>query len=669
MKQLKLALTILAGLAGAACTLGQPALQAAAKPAAVAKKNPYANPDPAKYMFENELKPGMTGYGLTVMHGVKIQKFKVTIVDVMSNFQPDMNVILVRCSGLGLSKSGIIEGMSGSPVYIHGRLIGAIAYGWDYSRYPLGGVQPIRQMLQIPLPKKGKPAPANAGGKLSWVERTAIRHDLAGWSALVRHVGLAMGETRRQLQRGGDRATAVAGNLRPLATPLEVGGASPAVLRYLKRAYHESSIIPVGGGGSGGGQLLGGMQGLGAAAYRLVPGAAIGVPLLTGDTNMGAIGTVTDVVGDHVYAFGHRFFNVGRNGLPISGAYIYTIIARLKTSFKLGSTFHIQGHLVMDQSCGIVGALAPPAKPVPVIVSVAYHNPDWHHVFHYHLYPSPHTTAEALGGALIASMTAKRNVTGKNAANYTVHITGTIHFGTFVVHLNRRSTTGGFDPNSVLLPVALLLNNPFRNLAISEANLHVSLRATNHAAVITSVLLEHHTVRPGQFLLARVAIKPYHGPIEHRMIRLRVPLNTPDGNYDFAVGADSTAMAQQQTYFPQDFAPNSIADLKRDVMRIVSYQNNRIYARLVLNSHGLASAGRAMPNLPASRIDIIMRSPGRPLFPLFNSVEKRLVTPWVITSGGQEFQVMVRHRADGRFFMAKPAMAGPPGLGGNLANP
>ena len=102
MKQLKLALTILAGLAGAACTLGQPALQAAAKPAAVAKKNPYANPDPAKYMFENELKPGMTGYGLTVMHGVKIQKFIVAIRCIQWYPQPNHAMFdrtMVRLNG------------------------------------------------------------------------------------------------------------------------------------------------------------------------------------------------------------------------------------------------------------------------------------------------------------------------------------------------------------------------------------------------------------------------------------------------------------------------------------------------------------------------------------------------------------------------------------------
>jgi hypothetical protein len=144
---------------------------------------------PPGCMFENQLKPGMVGYGLTVMHGADIQKFHVKIIDVVKDFGPDMNVILVRCWGLGLRHSGIIEGMSGSPVYIDGKLIGAIAYGWHFSKDPIGGVQPIRQMLHIPLPSGNKKMAMRGGsGSLTWMEHSAEAHKLLGWSAMVRHL-------------------------------------------------------------------------------------------------------------------------------------------------------------------------------------------------------------------------------------------------------------------------------------------------------------------------------------------------------------------------------------------------------------------------------------------------------------------------------------------------
>ncbi len=113
---------------------------------------PFVNPDPQRYLFEDALRPGMKGYGLTVMHGGAIEKFQVEIIDVMKNMSPGMNAILVRCSGLNLEHTGIIAGMSGSPVFIDNKMIGAIAFGWDSAKDPIGGVQPVRQMLTIPIP-------------------------------------------------------------------------------------------------------------------------------------------------------------------------------------------------------------------------------------------------------------------------------------------------------------------------------------------------------------------------------------------------------------------------------------------------------------------------------------------------------------------------------------
>ncbi|NNM88394.1 MAG: hypothetical protein HKL95_07730, partial [Phycisphaerae bacterium] len=192
--------------AGALLLVGCGRTEAAVAPAAAkaavvrghAKRNhannKWFNPNPKLYLFENKLKPGMVGYGLTVMHGAEIQKFHVRVLDVIKNFGPAMNVILVKCWGLGLRKSGIIEGMSGSPVYIDGKLIGAIAYGWGFSKEPIGGVQPIRQMLRIPVPKMG----AGPKGAMGWSSGSgyvrglgwnyAMSRDWAGWGPLAAHL-------------------------------------------------------------------------------------------------------------------------------------------------------------------------------------------------------------------------------------------------------------------------------------------------------------------------------------------------------------------------------------------------------------------------------------------------------------------------------------------------
>ncbi len=633
--------------------------------AAVAAR--LVNPDPRKYMFENQIKPGMRGYGLTVMHGVAIQKFHFQVLDVVRNFGPDMNVIVVRCQGLGLRHSGVIEGMSGSPLYIDGRMIGAIAYGWNFSKNPIAGVQPIRQMLAIPLPKagqRGRPPPAAAG--LSWVEHSALAHAWPGWSTLTQNLFPRPGGRLRPVYDAAFRRhfTSVADGpklfgLQPLSSPLEVGGGSPAVLRYLRDGLRGSDLNPVAAGAAGAPSgWLGGMKTLTLQAFRLEPGAAIGVPLLTGDMNVGAIGTVTNVVNHTIWAFGHRFFAEGPTALPISGAYIYTVVPSLSASFKLGSTVALQGRLIMDQETGIVGTLgaAPPA--VPIAIQVAYHHPAWRRDFHYQLYPNPHSTMMALGAALIGSLDSQRKVIGHHG-NYTVRIHGMAALGRIHLPIDELATTGFFQPNQVLLPVALLLHNPFGNLHLSRVNLHVSLHQHSDAGLITSIVLQHHIVAPGHRLTCRVALKRYRGRTHLVTVSLQVPRNTPPGNYRLMVGSADAALLQETWYFPQRFAPDNLSSLVRDIRHILSYRQNRIYARLIANAHGVATANAGQPNLPASRIDLLTRNPAQPLYPLFNSVLVSVPAGAVVEQGGQDFEILVRHRIHQRFFAQPPAAHDP----------
>ncbi len=650
IKNLLIYLLLAIPLAGAAPAGGKPTAPAASRPAAPAAGNPFFNPDPGKYMFENQVKPGMTGYGLTVLHGATIEKFHVRVLDVIENFGPAMNVIIVRCRGLGLRNSGVIEGMSGSPVFIDGRMIGAIAYGWPFAKKPIAGVQPIRQMLHIPLPKPGRPrsGEAAAGGGPSWMERSAVSDRMAGWSTLVRNIFKFRGQPHRYFSHGARPGPmSRAAGLVPLASPLEVSNSSPAVLRFLRRAWSDQGLTPVAAGAAGG-PMLGGMATLKPGALRLVPGAAIGVPMLTGDMDMGAIGTVTDIVGNRVYAFGHRFFAQGRTALPISGAYIYTIMARLNTSFKLGATYDLQGRLIMDQQTGIVGKLGLKARSVPIAIRVHYHNPAWRRVFHYRLYPNRNTTLESLGAALLGSLNAKRKVVGKTG-NYTVGLRGQFHLGRTVLPIHQVATTGFFDPNRVLVPLALLLNNPFHNLKLTSVRLKISLHATSRSAMITSIVLQHRMVAPGGRLLARVALKSYHGATRFVRMIIRVPRRTPDGDYQLIVGSANAVLLQQIIYFPQRFAPDNIASLVRDIRHLLSYRYNRIYASLVLNPHGVAGSNESQPNLPVSRIDLLARNPNRPLYPLYNSVVASAPAGAAVERGGQEFQILVRRRANERF--------------------
>ena len=381
----------------------------------------------------------------------------------------------------------------------------------------------------------------------------------------------------------------------------------------------------------------------------LRPGAAIAVPLLNGDMDMSAIGTVTDVVNGHVYAFGHRFFSQGRSTLPIAGAYIFTILPDVEASFKLGTGFTLQGRLLMDQATGIVGQLGKPAPFAPVTMTIAYHNPAWKKTFHYNLFLDSRTSMQSLGAALVGTMTAKRRVVAKTG-NYTVHITGKIHFSGAQLVVNRYYTTGFFNANNALIPAALLMNNPFKDLKLQSVNLHISARPVNRAAVITSAVVRRRTVTPGGVIQARLTIKPFRGPDHYVYLHIKVPANTADGDYNLVVGSVNSLIQQEMTYFPQHFAPAGIHALIADIKHLTSYHNNRIYARLVLNMHGVDQQRLAMPNLPLSRVAIMAENPPADLYPLFNFVQTDARAGGIVEMGGQQFTIKVRRQRNQRFF-------------------
>lgn len=599
----------------------------------------------------------MMGYGLTVMRGAKIQKFKVKIIDVIKDFQPAMNVILVHCYGLGLKKSGIIEGMSGSPVYIDGKLIGAIAYGWPYSKLPIGGVQPIRQMLRIPMPTKLAARQAGGGSAISWLLKKANRTDVPGYRTLIAHVY----PHQLWMESSDDRpASARHGGLRMLSTPLMISTTDSSVIRFLRQGLRGSGLTALAGGGAGVDSKLGGEGLLKPGALDLHPGAAISVPLMSGDMDLCAIGTVTAIVNKHVYAFGHRFFAQGPTHLPVAGAYIFHVLPIYKSSFKLGDAAGpIQGSLLMDQETGIMGILGRKPPSIPITVHVEYHHPAWQRVFHYNLYPNRNTTVESIGAAILGSMAAKRNLTKKNG-KYTVHISGDVRFRHLSLPVDYWATTGNFDPTSILLPMAILNDNPFHNFAFKRMNFNISVHGASHAVSLISASVARRVVKPGGTVVIYARLRPEHQNSFTAIIRLVVPKATPDGVYNLQVSSRSNLLLDNASIFPQYFSALGTASLTRSIKYITSFKSNRLYAQLVLNTHGLTVGNTSMPNLPASRLAIMAENPPANLYPLPNSVSTSVPLPGVLAGGEIDIPISVRRHPFARFAEPVKTQPSPP---------
>ena len=269
-----------------------------------------------EFMNVSEVRTGMTGYAKTVVQGTKIETFPVEILGVMKNSGPSGDLILAKFSGPLIEQTGgIAQGMSGSPVYIDGKLLGAVAYGWSFTNSKVGMITPIGDMLKLwNVPSKEEIRPFNARE-----------------SSLI-----------------------------PIATPLMTSGFDSVSTAWMQSKLPEYNFNPVDTASASDDDT----------ARPLEPGSSVAAALVNGDMKMGAIGTVTYVDNNNIVAFGHPFLKKGSMNYFMHNAYIFTIVNNLASSFKLGSVGAEIGKINQDRGAGIAGQYGYLAPGIPVIIKV-----------------------------------------------------------------------------------------------------------------------------------------------------------------------------------------------------------------------------------------------------------------------------------------------------------
>ena len=291
----------------------------------------------------DELKPGMVGIGRTVFEGDQLEDFKVHILGVLRNvIGPRRNLILARLEGGPLADTGVIAGMSGSPVYIDGRLVGAVSYSLgQFSKEPIAGITPIDEMVEA----TAQAAPRRQAGRVDLqmpLTSENLRASLRQAFSWMRPFAESPNDVQVLRQR---RSTPASGTmLRPIATPLTIGGFDASVIDPLASAFREQGFLP----------MMARRRRTGrrrpASPQPLRPGDPIGVALMTGDLEFGATGTVTEVDGNRVYAFGHPFYGLGPTQFPMTRAYVHTVLPSLFSSSKLASTGEVIGTMQQDRA-------------------------------------------------------------------------------------------------------------------------------------------------------------------------------------------------------------------------------------------------------------------------------------------------------------------------------
>ena len=604
--------------------------------------------DPQRHMRVSEVTPGMKGYGLSVFRGTKIERFEVEVVSVLKNFNPKHDVILIRCSGAGLEHSGAISGMSGSPVYLtdeqgHDRMIGAFAYGWPLLKDPLAGVQPIEYMLEMPE-SDAKPVAASqpAGGSVG-MRRGADARQRMHWS-LGDVVPLPGGKTPKafpfaslkSLAPNPDHFDNLAdkSRLAPLASPLMVGGVPSGVLDAYAPLLRAYGMIPLQAGGGGSAR-----PNAKDASVQLEPGSVLAVPMVTGDVDFTAIGTVTEVRGGRVFGFGHPFFNEGPTALPMGTGEINGVLARLDQSMKLGSLLSLKGALTTDRAVGVAGAEGEVPVTAPIELRVRYADGSQDDTYHFNCALHPRLTPMLGALALSAAMSGMRELPQYHTINYDLDIA--FSNGQDLRMSDVAVNAGGAWPiQGVVLPLVAAMENPFERVTLKKITGTVTVVPEARAAEVLSVNIPRLKYKPGETVKAFVTYRPFRGAEAILPIELQLPSDLGDGTYQLVVGGWERFVTDEQMAQPFRFTAESSEQVFAVLRDVMSMRHNALYVRLLRQPDGIAVGRVAMPRLPSSRRQVLLSSGRSNTTPFVSSTVKVIPTDLVM-QGDAEFELQI----------------------------
>jgi hypothetical protein len=661
MKAVRLA-AIIPLLALGFCRIAPAETPAAALPASQTPAPPLF--DPARHMRISEVHPGMTGYGLTVFSGSKIERFDVEVLSILREFNPQDDVVLIRCKGEFLEHAGSIAGMSGSPVYLRDakgrdRMIGAFAYGWPLAKDPIAGVQPIEYMLALPGTKIAPTTAANSGGAVGANADPAPAAGRASWS--MKNVALLIKNRHRSVQTllsGLGRPDAasnepLAGDgqslprLQPLTTPLMASGISSRVMEEMGPEFKSMgmTMLQAGGGGSS----------PGGAGLPLEPGSVLAVPLLTGDADLTAVGTVTEVLGDRMFGFGHPFNNEGAISLTMGGGEIQGVVANLQTSFKLGSMSKPCGTLTTDMSVGVAGQMGAAPATIPMDFHVTYADGSPAHSYHFDAALHSKLTPMIAGVAFGSALTGPNDLPQYNTIDYDL----VLDFANGqTLHIQNRAANAAVTDLFGEIQTAMVAasDNPFQRVLIKKLSGNLRVSSTPKAAQLLDITIPKEKYHPGEKLKGFASYKRFWGNEDTLPIDMDLPRDLPKGTYRLIVSDAQRFVQDEQQSQPFRFTAENVDDVFAVLKDLVQMHDNSLYIRLVRQPDGVAIGRTALQRLPSSRRQILLGA-GRSATTAFVSSTVKVIPTDDVMSGSAEFAITIDTSPNVTVGAARPGKA------------
>jgi hypothetical protein len=539
--------------------------------------------DPQRYIGIDEIQRGMEGYCLTDYGDAGIEKFPLKVVNIVHEYEPGHNLILVMGLDERFKHTGPVAGCSGSPVYIDGRLAGALSRGWIFQRDPLYGVTPIQEMLQVGT-SQGSSSSASSSRTLG------LTFDFSK--------PIDFGEIDKQIANLRPLGSDTQSGATALPCPLQISGLPPEVCQRVAPQLERMGFLAVPG--------ISGTVAAGAVtAASLTPGGSLTIPLVTGDIKLSSLGTVTEVRGNRIYAFGHSAYGFGATNLPLAGGQVYTVVSQMMTSFKVWAPGDVIGAITIDESAGISGQIGAKAKMIPLSVHVEPCNGDKAKTYNCRMACNQILTPVLMR----ATLTAAAMPFGEGfPPEHTVDYSAAIHLedGETIQFAN---TSTGMEIAEMAAEtsgsLALLMNNPYGCPEVAAVEASLSVSPKNIASYIWSVNVADSTVKPGDTIDLTVVVESFLKEKRRYQVSLNVPKSVPPGKYNLMVlGALEYESLLRKT-MPYRFVATNRKTLIEALNDALNVSRTKLYCLLILPPAGIAIDRAELPGLPETKSMIL----------------------------------------------------------------
>ena len=534
------------------------------------------------FMLISEIKPGMKGIGKTVFHGTQIETFQVDIIDIVKGEGGISHFILANLSGDKIKDGGgISEGMSGSPVYIDNRLIGAVSYAWEMSEHNLCLVTPIQEMLEI------FNLPYNNSHTTS--QEYKINNSLCFTREKANKIIVKNSVKNNNFSELVDREEII---FYPVISPIIISGIKGRTLERLSNSLKKFDLMVVQGIGFSENNDINFQEVGERPSNKIESGSAIGIQLTRGDVNITYIGTVTYREGDRVLALGHAFLKKGKVSFLLSEVYIYHSLPNMVMPFKLGAPLNLVGKIVHDREAGILAILNSYPRIIPLKIQVTNINTELSYQTGVQIINDYDLLEPLVSNITVQAIDNALDRIGLGTAQVEIEIKGERE-GQELIRKNMYYSSDDIAIQAITeMPeiIDLMVNNYFEMVNLTEINIDIKIDNKKKIGKIEEIVLKDSSIKPGDYIEAKINIRPFRGDLIEKTMTIQIPSDTPPGEALLIVNGGGELDNQEEEFVnsgTQDY--KSLEEILKDISD--RSRGNQIIGEVIIYSDELTYEG------------------------------------------------------------------------------